>query len=186
MWYVLKPLVNLPENHSGKQGVPCFPPGPLRMPVDLGPSGPRLRIPRISFDPCLSSFDTPHLLPHLVLHLFSMVLPNRTFSKPWGKHSAAKYKWNKTNFNNHESKQHVLPVVLVRDPFRWMQSMVCGYILAPSMYISFCGVLHNPVWDSLYWYSARPDMMYTGDALLDVAQIWFLVGKIRKTTSLAG
>jgi hypothetical protein len=47
------------------------------------------------------------------------------YAVPWGKHVEAKHKWVNTQFpSKTESKKHVLPVVLVRDPFRWMQSMV--------------------------------------------------------------
>lgn len=41
---------------------------------------------------------------------------------PWAKHKMAIYKYNHTILFN-VPKEHVLPVVLVRDPFYWMQSM---------------------------------------------------------------
>jgi hypothetical protein len=39
-------------------------------------------------------------------------------------HSPAKFRMEKTNQNHNESKTRVLPVVLIREPFWWMQSMV--------------------------------------------------------------
>jgi hypothetical protein len=41
---------------------------------------------------------------------------------PWAKHKMAIYKYNHTILST-VPKDHVLPVVLVRDPFYWMQSM---------------------------------------------------------------
>jgi len=44
---------------------------------------------------------------------------------PWGKHTVLKYRYDNTwPPSNRDSKDHVLPVVVVRDPFRWMTSMV--------------------------------------------------------------
>lgn len=41
---------------------------------------------------------------------------------PWGKHMLAKYKWNNTaNHDEHTNKTNVLPIVLIRDPYSWMQ-----------------------------------------------------------------
>jgi len=43
---------------------------------------------------------------------------------PWGKHMLAQRKWNNTAAHDqHVDKSHVLPVVLVRDPYTWSQSM---------------------------------------------------------------
>jgi hypothetical protein len=39
-------------------------------------------------------------------------------------HSPAKFRMERTNLGHNESKAHVLPVVLIREPFWWMQSMV--------------------------------------------------------------
>uniref|UniRef100_A0A7R9ZLF0 Sulfotransferase domain-containing protein n=1 Tax=Craspedostauros australis TaxID=1486917 RepID=A0A7R9ZLF0_9STRA len=41
---------------------------------------------------------------------------------PWAKHKDARSRWNHTIIDD-IPKQHVLPVVLVRDPYFWMQSM---------------------------------------------------------------
>ena len=43
----------------------------------------------------------------------------------WGKHTPLKYRFRNTwPRANRESRSHILPVVIVRDPFRWMPSMV--------------------------------------------------------------
>eukprot|EP00529_Nitzschia_sp_RCC80_P020478 CAMPEP_0113467018 /NCGR_PEP_ID=MMETSP0014_2-20120614/14589_1 /TAXON_ID=2857 /ORGANISM="Nitzschia sp." /LENGTH=382 /DNA_ID=CAMNT_0000359295 /DNA_START=427 /DNA_END=1575 /DNA_ORIENTATION=+ /assembly_acc=CAM_ASM_000159 len=43
---------------------------------------------------------------------------------PWGKHILASMKWNTTGKHaKNVNKTNVLPVVLVRDPYSWMQSM---------------------------------------------------------------
>jgi len=61
------------------------------------------------------------------------IMPNNTHDKagkgmrwqvPWGKHMLASRKW--TNTAGHDdkvNKTNVLPVVLIRDPYSWMQSM---------------------------------------------------------------
>jgi hypothetical protein len=43
---------------------------------------------------------------------------------PWGKHRMAQVKWEHTahEMEQHD-KEHVLPVVIIRDPLAWMQSM---------------------------------------------------------------
>jgi hypothetical protein len=47
------------------------------------------------------------------------------YQVPWGKHVPPIHRWtNRCPLNNNESKKHVLPIVVVRDPFFWMQSMV--------------------------------------------------------------
>mmetsp|Transcript_14545 Transcript_14545/g.35168 ORF Transcript_14545/g.35168 Transcript_14545/m.35168 type:complete len:365 (+) Transcript_14545:762-1856(+) len=46
------------------------------------------------------------------------------FQVPWGKHVPASWKWNNTAGNDQKTnKTNVLPVVMVRDPYSWMQSM---------------------------------------------------------------
>lgn len=43
---------------------------------------------------------------------------------PWGKHMLANRKWNNTARHDVKvNKNHVLPVILIRDPYTWMQSM---------------------------------------------------------------
>jgi hypothetical protein len=43
---------------------------------------------------------------------------------PWGKHMLANNKWNNTaQKDQHTNKTNVMPVVVVRDPYSWMQSM---------------------------------------------------------------
>eukprot|EP00536_Pseudo-nitzschia_multiseries_P011089 jgi/Psemu1/259562/estExt_Genewise1Plus.C_3620006 len=43
---------------------------------------------------------------------------------PWGKHMPASRKWNNTAGHDQKvNKTSVMPIVLVRDPFTWMQSM---------------------------------------------------------------
>lgn len=43
---------------------------------------------------------------------------------PWGKHMMASYKWKNTaKHDYHVNKTNVLPTVLIRDPYSWMQSM---------------------------------------------------------------
>lgn len=49
---------------------------------------------------------------------------NRT-TVPWGKHTPLWLKFiNTYPEDNTDSKDHVLPIVIVRDPYRWMNSMV--------------------------------------------------------------
>lgn len=44
----------------------------------------------------------------------------------WGKHTPVIWKYNNTwPQTKNESRDHILPVVVVRDPYRWMNSMVC-------------------------------------------------------------
>ncbi|EEC45174.1 predicted protein [Phaeodactylum tricornutum CCAP 1055/1] len=51
---------------------------------------------------------------------------------PWGKHMLASRKWNNTAGHDHKvNKSNVLPVVLIRDPYSWMQSM-CKHPYATS------------------------------------------------------
>ncbi|GAX26244.1 hypothetical protein FisN_16Lh072 [Fistulifera solaris] len=43
---------------------------------------------------------------------------------PWGKHRMAQVKWEHTAHEMEQhNKEHVLPVVIIRDPLAWMQSM---------------------------------------------------------------
>ena len=51
---------------------------------------------------------------------------------PWGKHRMAEVKWNHTatNMEKHD-KDHVLPVVILRDPLAWLQSM-CSHPYATN------------------------------------------------------
>lgn len=43
---------------------------------------------------------------------------------PWGKHTLASRKWNQTAGRDEKvNKTNVLPIVIVRDPYFWMQSM---------------------------------------------------------------
>ena len=61
------------------------------------------------------------------------VMPHNTNDKqgqgmrwqvPWGKHMLAHRKWSNTAAHDGKvNKTNVLPVVLVRDPYSWMQSM---------------------------------------------------------------
>jgi hypothetical protein len=52
---------------------------------------------------------------------------------PWGKHRMAEVKWNHTAPGMMENidKNHVLPIVMIRDPLSWMQSM-CGHPYAAA------------------------------------------------------
>jgi hypothetical protein len=46
------------------------------------------------------------------------------YELPWGKHTPAPYRLNITfPRDNAEYPHHVLPILLVRDPYRWMQAM---------------------------------------------------------------
>jgi hypothetical protein len=46
------------------------------------------------------------------------------YELPWGKHMEAVYRWNLTvPFDNPESPLYTLPIIVVRDPYRWMQAM---------------------------------------------------------------
>lgn len=60
-------------------------------------------------------------MPSALAHLWQV---------PWGKHRMADVKWNHTaaSFENAD-KENVLPVVMIRDPFAWLQSM-CGHAYA--------------------------------------------------------
>lgn len=51
----------------------------------------------------------------------------RAYNVPWRKHTPWHLRFNITspNYGWSEKKEHVLPVVVVRDPYRWMASMVC-------------------------------------------------------------
>ena len=43
---------------------------------------------------------------------------------PWGKHRMAEVKWNHTAVNMAQHDKHnVFPVVIIRDPYSWLQSM---------------------------------------------------------------
>jgi len=52
-------------------------------------------------------------------------LPRKSlWQVPWGKHRMAEVKWNHTAVNMAEhNKQNVFPVVIIRDPYSWLQSM---------------------------------------------------------------
>jgi len=53
------------------------------------------------------------------------------YEVPWGKHTPAKYKFNNTHpLDNPEPKHLVLPIVMIRDPYRWMKSMVSTNIVS--------------------------------------------------------
>ena len=62
---------------------------------------------------------------------------------PWGKHVSARHKWTNTwPRNNLESKRHVLPIVIVRDPYRWMKAMVWHSVVAICFFfLSFANIL---------------------------------------------
>jgi hypothetical protein len=46
----------------------------------------------------------------------------------WGKHTVLRYKYNVTwPRGNREDRDLILPVVIVRDPYRWMQSMCTAH-----------------------------------------------------------
>ena len=58
---------------------------------------------------------------------------------PWGKHVDVKYRMSNTfPRGNREAKVNVLPVVLVRDPYQWMISMVSLCHLSVSYLASVC------------------------------------------------
>ena len=60
-------------------------------------------------------------------------MPHATiWQVPWGKHRMAEVKWNHTatHMEKH-NKNHVLPVVILRDPFSWLQSM-CSHPYATA------------------------------------------------------
>jgi hypothetical protein len=63
-------------------------------------------------------------LGHLLSYNVKDLGHHQNYDVPWNKHAPPEFKWEKTNLNNNESKAHVLPVVLIREPFWWMQSMV--------------------------------------------------------------
>lgn len=50
----------------------------------------------------------------------------RVYNVPWRKHTPEHYRFNVTSdsYGWNENKEHVLPVLLVRDPYRWLGSMV--------------------------------------------------------------
>jgi hypothetical protein len=49
---------------------------------------------------------------------------NSIWQVPWGKHRMAHVKWEHTAPDMEKyDKKYVLPVVIIRDPFAWMQSM---------------------------------------------------------------
>jgi hypothetical protein len=61
---------------------------------------------------------------------------------PWGKHVSPALKWvNRYPADNEVSKKHVLPIVLVRDPYRWMQSMVSRFRCLLSCRVFLSGFL---------------------------------------------
>ncbi|GKZ00372.1 hypothetical protein MPSEU_000990200 [Mayamaea pseudoterrestris] len=49
----------------------------------------------------------------------------RVYNTPWRKHTPLEYRYNVTArlYDWHENKHHVLPVVVIRDPYRWMAGM---------------------------------------------------------------
>ena len=61
----------------------------------------------------------------LQLHLFRNIHGVESlWQVPWGKHRMAAVKWNHTaNRMDKYNKEHVLPIVIVRDPLAWLQSM---------------------------------------------------------------
>jgi hypothetical protein len=54
----------------------------------------------------------------------------RAYNVPWRKHTPWRYRYNITspNYNWQEDKDLVLPVVLVREPYRWMQSKLLLFV----------------------------------------------------------
>jgi hypothetical protein len=55
---------------------------------------------------------------------------------PWGKHVPAKYRWVNSYIKEDANiTPYVLPVILVRDPYRWMASMVSSSVL---QFVPFC------------------------------------------------
>ena len=54
------------------------------------------------------------------------------FNVPWSKHMPVQFRWNVTAPSDAGiNKTLILPVVLVRDPYWWMMSMVCSLSLVP-------------------------------------------------------
>lgn len=49
--------------------------------------------------------------------------PRQGYQVPWGKHAQAKHRLTNIFQNTVENATWVLPIVLIRDPYRWMQSM---------------------------------------------------------------
>jgi hypothetical protein len=55
---------------------------------------------------------------------------------PWGKHMLASRKWTNTAQNDYTvNKKHVMPIVMIRDPYMWMQSL-CKHPYATKWYRS--------------------------------------------------
>jgi hypothetical protein len=71
----------------------------------------------------LFNTGTNYLDKLLEYNLQSMEHPH-LWQIPWGKHRMAYVKWNHTAPGmKHYNKTNVLPVVVIRDPYSWMQSM---------------------------------------------------------------
>lgn len=61
------------------------------------------------------------------------------YNVPWGKHVSPDHRWENTwPTGNPDEKTRVLPIVLIRDPFHWMQSMVRANALC-----EFCPFHHG-------------------------------------------
>ena len=58
-------------------------------------------------------------------HNFVQQQPPTRWQVPWGKHRLAKVKWthNVSDHMGYMSKTDVLPIVIIKDPFTWLQSM---------------------------------------------------------------
>jgi hypothetical protein len=89
-----------------------------------------LILPQDRFLAVAGLFNTGTNLMSIYLEANCHIMENKNRNRgmkwqvPWGKHMLAKFKW--TNIAQREAKSnktHVMPVVVVRDPYSWMQSM---------------------------------------------------------------
>ena len=77
--------------------------------------------------------------------LISSTTPRRAkeYDVPWGKHSFAKFRLNVTRRFG-EQADLVLPIVIVRDPYRWMQGMCKAPYFASWAKADHCpNLIHN-------------------------------------------
>ena len=74
----------------------------------------------------------------LNLHNYQSDAPIYVPTVTWGKHTPLMFRL-KTTWppGNRESRNHILPVLIVRDPYRWLQSMVGVYNTVTRAYFSW-------------------------------------------------
>lgn len=80
------------------------------------------------------------------------------YGVPWGKHQPAEFRWSQTDPEWEENSKFILPVISMKDPYRWMSSM--------------CKAHYRTEWERVP--GICPNLVNTGSNVTDPNNVRFL------------